>query len=120
MNWPKRALISPIRGTPLQYALMPPECMKRVEGVNPPIPAEELARLEKRYYEIESGVAGDALLYLAPAAELMRSPNDPTIWMDMDYYKEVRRRWEIMYGEPLWPLTRTLPLYAAPPGPYTR
>jgi hypothetical protein len=120
MKWPKRVLISPIRGTPLEGALMPPECMKRLEGVDPPIPEEERARLEKRFYEIDSGVAADALLYLAPASELMMTPTDPTIWMDVEYYKEIRRRFEIRNGEPLWPLSRTLPLYAAPPQPFTR
>jgi len=118
MKWPNRVLIAPIRSTPLQDALMPPGCMQRVEGIKPALPAEELARLEKRYYEIESGVAADALLYLAPAAELMQSPDDPTIWMDTEHYNEIRRRWEIMNGEALWPLTRTLPLYAAPPQPW--
>jgi hypothetical protein len=120
MKWPKRVLIAPIRGTSLQDALMPPECTKRLEGVNPPIPDEERARLEKRFYEIESGVAADALLYLAPASELMMTPTDPAIWMDVEYYKEIRRRFEIRHGEPLWPLSRTLPLYAAPPQPFTR
>jgi hypothetical protein len=40
-------------------------------------------------------------------------------WMDEEYYKEIRRRYEIRHGEPLWPLTRSLPLYASPPKPWT-
>jgi hypothetical protein len=120
MKWSKRVLIAPIRGTPLEEVLMRSGCMQPVQGIDPPIPQEELSRLERRYYEIDTGVAGDALLYLAPAAELMQAPPDPTIWMDMEYYKELRRRYEIRHGEPLWPLTRTLPLYAAPPRVWTR
>ena len=115
MKWPKEVLITPISGTPLADALMRPGCMRRVQGLDPPLPAEELARLEKRFYEIETGVAGDALLYLAPAAELMQSPPDATIPMDVDYYEEISRRYEVRNGERLHPLTQTLPLYAAPP-----
>jgi len=94
--------------------------MAGVEGIEPPLPADELARLETRFYEIDTGVAGDALLYLAPAAELMRTPVDPTIWMDVDYYKELRRRFQIRNGEPMFPLPNALPFYAAPPQPWTR
>jgi hypothetical protein len=68
-----------------------------------------------RFYEIETGVAGDALLYLAPAADLMQAPADPTIPMDVDYYQELSRRYEVRNGERLFPLARSLPLYAAPP-----
>jgi hypothetical protein len=115
MQWTRRVLIAPIRDTPLEKALMRPGCMQAVQGIEPPIPQEELSRLARRFYEIETGVAGDALLYLAPAGDLMQTPTDPTIWMDLDYYQELRRRYEIRHGEALWPLTRTLPLYATPP-----
>lgn len=120
MKWPKRVLIAPIRDTPLEKALMRQGCMQPVQGIDPPIPQEELSRLERRFYEIDTGVAGDALLYLAPAEELMQTPTDPTIWMDMEYYQELRRRYEIRHGEALWPLTRTLPLYATPPRRWAR
>jgi hypothetical protein len=118
-KWSKRVLIAPIRGTSLEKVLLREGCMQPVRPIDPPIPQEELTRLAKRFYEIEMGVAGDALLYLAPAAELMQTPTDPTIWMDSEYYQELRRRFEIRHGEPLYPLTRTLPLYAAPIRPWT-
>jgi len=114
MQWPKEVLVAPIRSTPLEGALMRPECMSQtVQGFDPP-PAEELARLLKRFYEIDTGVAGDALLYLAPAAELMRTPEDPTSWMDADYNKELARRIEVRGGKPLTS-AELLPFVAAPP-----
>jgi hypothetical protein len=118
-KWPKRVLISPIRGTALQGALMRPECMQRMEQPKPAIPPDELARFEKRSYEIESGAAGDALLYIAPAEDLKRTPTDPAIWMDSDYDKELRRRYLMRRGEPLHPLVDDLRFYAMPPQPWT-
>jgi hypothetical protein len=120
MKWPNRSLIAPIRGTTLQTALMPPGCMGKLEGIDPPVPAEELARLERQINEQDSGAVADALLYLAPANELMLTPTDATMWMDVEYERELRRRYEIRHGEPLWPLSRTLPLHATPPRPWTR
>jgi hypothetical protein len=118
MKWPKEVLIAPVRGTPLEGALMRPECMSQtMRGVDPLPPADELARLQRRFYEIDTGVAGDALLYLAPAAELMRTPVDPTMWMDLDYYEELGRRTEVRSGQPPPPFADLLPLVAAPPQP---
>jgi hypothetical protein len=92
---------------------MPPGCAEAVRGVDPPLPAEENARLEKRFYEISSGVAGDALLYLAPAAELMVSPADTTLWMDLEYNKEATRR-SALRGYPLAPWAQLVPIYTVP------
>ena len=119
MKWPKRVLISPIRGTALEAALMRPECMQRMEQPKPAIPTEELARFEKRSYEIDTGVLADALLYIAPAEELKRTPQDPAIWMDPDYDRELHRRYLIRRGEPLHPLIDDLRFYAMPPQPWT-
>jgi len=115
MNWPKQVLISPVRDTPLEDTLMRPECMRPVEGIEPPLPAAELARLEKRFFEMETGVAGDALLYLAPAAELIPMPMDPTIWMDVDYYEELARRMQIRSGRPPPSFAEFLSIFAGQP-----
>jgi hypothetical protein len=118
MKWPREVLIAPVRGTPLEGALMRPECMSQtMRGVDPLPPADELARLQKRFYEIDTGVAGDALLYLAPAAELMRAPEDPTTWMDVDYNKEIVRRIVVRGGTPL-SFVDLLPFVAAAPQPW--
>ena len=118
MKWPKESLIAPVRGTPLESALMKPECMgDYTRGIDPLPPADEMARLQKRFYEIESGAAGDALLYLAPAAELMRAPTDPNIWMDVDYRKEIMRRTVVRGRKPVSDAD-LMPLVAAPPQPW--
>jgi hypothetical protein len=88
-----------------------------MRGIDPLPPADELARLQQRSYEIEMGVAGDALLYLGPAAELMRTPSDPTTWMDVDYNKELVRRIRVRGDSPL-SFPELLPLVAAPPQPW--
>jgi hypothetical protein len=118
MKWPKEVLVAPVRGTPLEGALMRPECMSQtLRGIDPLPPTEELARLRKRSYEIDMGVAGDALLYLGPAGELMRAPDDPTIWMDVDYRKELVRRIEVEGFKPI-SFADQMPLAAAPPQPW--
>jgi hypothetical protein len=119
MKWPKRVLIGPIRGTPLEDALMRPECMPKMEQIKPAVPADELAEIGTRFYEIESGVAGDALLYIAPAEDLKRTPSDPAIWMDPELDKEIRRRHVIRTGEEKAPLLDDLRFYAQPPQPWT-
>jgi len=113
MKWPKEVLVSPLKGTRLEQVLMPPGCAEPIRGVDPPLPPDENARLERRFYEISSGVAGDALLYLAPAAELMPSSADATLWMDLDYNKEIARRGEIR-GYPLQPWPELVSWYGNP------
>ncbi len=118
MQWPNEVLIAPVRGTTLEDNLMRPECMTQtVRGLDPLPPADELARLQHRFYEIDTGVAGDALLYLAPAAELMRTPSDPTTWMDVEYNKELVRRIRVRGDTPL-SFPDLLRLVAAPPQPW--
>ena len=117
-KWPKEVLVAPVRGTSLEGVLMKPECMgETMRGVEPLPPADEVTRLQKRFYEIETGVAGDALLYLGPAAELMRAPSDPNIWMDLDYRKELVRRIEAKGFKPI-SFADQMPLAASPPQPW--
>ena len=99
----------------MEGALMRPECMTQtMRGLDPLPPADELARLQQRFYEIDAGVAGDALLYLAPAAELMRTPSDPMTWMDVEYNTELVRRIEVR-GDSALSFADLLRLVAAPP-----
>lgn len=120
MNWPRRTLVAPIQGTAVAKALLRPECMPdSTEGMEPLPPAEELARLLRRLYELDMGTAGDALLYLGPAAELMRAPPDPALWMDVDFFNEIARRAKFRGGTPV-PFADLLPGFAAPPQPWSR
>jgi hypothetical protein len=52
--------------------------------------------------EMASGVNGDALLYLGPAATLTRTPQEPSIYLDAAYRAEINRRNQIK-GLPLLP-----------------
>ena len=42
--------------------------------------------------ETRSGVKSDALLYLGPPDTLTESPWEPSIYLDLDYFKEMQRR----------------------------
>ncbi len=49
-------------------------------------------------------VAGDALLYLGPAASLTQAPLSPDLYVDEDVRKEISRRLMLKGGGPLtWP-----------------
>lgn len=118
MKWPTGVLIAPIRGTPLEQTLMRPECTPPYQWLDPAIPAEESARLKKRLHEMDMGVAGDALLYLAPAAELVNTPVDPTTYMDEAYRKELGRRIRLRGNTPL-SFAELIPFAATPPQRWT-
>lgn len=116
MKWPKGSLVSPVKDTSVETALLRADCLTPNLRIDPPPPADELARLQAREYEIDTGVAGDALLYLGPAADLMRTPTDPTVWMDEDYHREIMRRARVKGRQPL-SFAELVPLFAAPPRP---
>lgn len=48
-----------------------------------------------------SGINGDALLYLGPAATLTRTPQEPSIYLDAAYRAEINRRNQIRGLPPL-------------------
>jgi len=48
-----------------------------------------------------SGVDGDALLFLGKAETLTRTPMEPSIYLDLDYRREIERRKKIADGESL-------------------
>jgi hypothetical protein len=105
MKWPTGTLASPVRGGALETALLRPGCSSwsgpRPVGPSvgaPTITPDELARMQRRTQEVRSGVAGDARLYLGPAASLIHSPHDPTLVMDEASFQEIARRFEITTG----------------------
>jgi hypothetical protein len=65
----------------------------------PPIPDDVQAAMQRRTQEVLSGVVGDAILYLGPAAGLMASPSDATLVMDEAYFREIARRYHLMTGD---------------------
>ena len=63
-----------------------------------------------------SGMNGDALLYLGPAATLTRTPDEPSIYLDAAYRAEINRRNQIR-GLPLLPDAVPFESIAASPHP---
>lgn len=48
-----------------------------------------------------SGIDRDALLFLGKAETLTRTPMEPSIYLDLDYRREIQRRQKIASGEAL-------------------
>jgi len=121
-KWPIPALAAPVRGTTLQGLVEAPNC--HYIGPNsyffPPqytdaMKTRKIAEWEAR----SSGVAGDALLYLGPAADLMGSPMAPDIYMDQAFRKEINRRTMLQNGHSLvWPTVQDNPVLQRHIHPY--
>ncbi len=54
----------------------------------PPSPLDMLAA----EIDILSGAKADAILYLGPPQSLTESPLDSSVYLDLDYFKELSRR----------------------------
>jgi hypothetical protein len=101
-GWPVPSVVGPIAGTSLKPELQLPGCSY--------LPPEEIERMKKMFASIQwlgpgkppdmissetetrSGVKSDALLYLGPPDTLTESPWEPSIYLDLDYFKEMQRR----------------------------
>jgi hypothetical protein len=113
-HWSHEALATPLRDTTLQDQIHPAGC----HFVSAPDfsfqPGETEAQKAKEMADMEdqsSGVAGDALLFLGPAAGLTQSPLAPDLYIDGDFLKEINRRFFIMGGGPItWPTVRDNPM----------
>jgi hypothetical protein len=99
-EWPRTALATPVRDTVLQEQMRAPGChflnpadFHFPGGTTEAQKAKEILEMEDQ----SSGVAGDALLYLGPAAGLTRSPLSPDLYLDPDLRKEIDRR-SILFG----------------------
>lgn len=92
-GWPTPALVAPIRGSTLEEDIYQPGC-----GLYPrPIPATEKqynALMRDYYLQM-----GDALLYLGPRNRQVFSPQNPDIYLDLDYRAELERRERIRGGD---------------------
>lgn len=54
--------------------------------------------------------AGDAVLFVGPRAALTYSPTTPDLYLDDDYRREIARRYQIMTGQPMPPVTEVQPV----------
>jgi hypothetical protein len=91
-DWPVPALAAPVRGTMLETAFHTDGCHTYPRGAfrfAPTMTPEQQEAMLARMDDENSGVEGDALLYLGPAASLTMSPNMPDLYLDGDYRKEI-------------------------------
>jgi hypothetical protein len=108
-DWPTPALVFPVRGSTIEEALRKPGCYAlppNASTINMPNRSEaELAEIRAKIAIAEenmsSGMNGDALLYLGPAATLTRTPQEPSIYLDAAYRAEISRRNQIRGLKPL-------------------
>jgi hypothetical protein len=108
-DWPTPALASPVRGSTIEGALRKPGCHASPPNaftLNIPNKTEaELAEIRAKLAIAEenmlSGMNGDALLYLGPAASLTRTPQEPSIYLDAAYRAEISRRNQVRGLQPL-------------------
>jgi hypothetical protein len=108
-SWPVPAIVAPIAGTWLKSELALPGCnyvppayierMKKMAAARPPgarilgpgklpSPTDMIAA----QISILSGANADAILYLGPPETLTESLVDPSLYLDLDYFKEIKRR----------------------------
>ena len=109
-HWPTPALAFPVRGSAIEDALRTPGCHaspSNASSITVPNKTEaELTEIRAKVALADenmlSGMNGDALLYLGPAATLTRTPQEPSIYLDAAYRAEINRRNQIR-GLPLLP-----------------
>lgn len=119
-DWPTPAMAFPVRGSTIEDALRRTGCAVERPGnttISLPNKTEaELAELQAKvataFLDMLSGINGDALLYLGPAATLTRTPQEPSIYLDAAYRAEINRRNQIR-GLP--PLSEALPVVSPRP-----
>jgi hypothetical protein len=110
-DWPIPTLAAPVKGTMLETAFRtegchtyPREPMRFAPTITPEQQAKMLEQQAKMLASLEdenSGVEGDALLYLGPAASLTISPNMPDLYLDGDYRKEIAQHNSVREFPPL-------------------
>lgn len=102
-NWPVPSLVTPIRGTSLESKVYRSDCDVEPRASFPqPGPSVSDAQKTQMIEELErelSGVEGDALLFLGKAETLARTPMEPSIYLDLDYRREIERRLKVAFGQ---------------------
>ncbi len=101
-DWPVPAIVGPIQDTSLKSELQLAGCSY--------LSAEQIEQMKKMFapmhwmgpgkppdmissqIELRSGAKSDAILYLGQPDTLTESPWEPSIYLDLDYFKEMNRR----------------------------
>ena len=102
-DWPMPALVSPVRNT------LPCKPILQVHGYTSFTAfhfAQEVTEAEKKaalksWEDQTSGIAGHALLYLRPAAKLSKATENPDLYLESTFRKEINRRRMVVSGRPL-------------------
>ena len=103
-DWAVPALATPLRGTSLESKLYRSDCDVEPRTSLPFKPS--MSEAQKRQFadaieRMDSGVDGDALLFLGKANTLTRTPMEPSIYLDLTYRREIERRQRLAFGESL-------------------
>ena len=121
-DWHVPALAAPVRGTSLENKLYRSGCdvePRTSLPLGPSMSEAQKAQMSETLERILSGVESDALLFLGKAETLTRTPMEPSIYLDLNYRREIERRQKIAFGESLTDLTVTenpvSPEYIHPP-----
>jgi hypothetical protein len=103
-DWPVPALATPLRGTSLESKLYRSDCdvePRTSLPFRPSMSEAQRVQFADAIERMDSGVDGDALLFLGKANTLTRTPMDPSIYLDLKYRREIDRRQRIAFGESL-------------------
>lgn len=103
-DWPVPALATPLRGTSLESKLYRRDCdvePRTSLPFRPSMSEAEKVQFADAIERMDSGVDGDALLFLGKADTLTRTPMEPSIYLDPTYRAEIERRQRLAFGESL-------------------
>lgn len=103
-DWPVPALATPLRGTSLESKLYRSDCdvePRTSLPFSPSMSQAQRVQFGDTIERMDSGVDGDALLFLGKADTLTRTPMEPSIYLDLTYRQEIERRQTIAFGESL-------------------
>lgn len=101
-DWPVPSLATPVRNTTLQPRLQASGCTSFTRFNFAPQVTEAAKKAALKSWDEEtSGVTGDALLYLGPAARLTTATQIPDLYLDQAFRSEISRRRIVVSGRPL-------------------
>jgi len=103
-DWPVPALATPLRGTSLESKLYRSDCdvePRTSLPFSPTMSEAQRVQFADAIERMDSGVDGDALLFLGKADTLTRTPMEPSIYLDLKYRREIERWQRLAFGESL-------------------
>ena len=101
-DWPVPALVTPLRGTLLESKLYRRDCdvePRTSLPFKPSMSEAQKVQFGDAIERMDSGVDGDALLFLGKADTLTRTPMEPSIYLDLAYRREIERRLQLAFGQ---------------------